>query len=92
MEIDKMSEVIKIGNEREIDGIKFHEIEGGFGEGKKSMLVKEIAEIHNRKLKHVNELINSNRKRFKDNVDIIDLLGDGMNDTEIKNYGFLNKQ
>ncbi|MEE7972790.1 ORF6C domain-containing protein, partial [Clostridioides difficile] len=57
----------------EVEGMKFHDIEGGFGKGKKAMLVKDIAEIHNRELKHVNELINSNIKRFKTNVDIIDL-------------------
>ncbi|MCT8896035.1 ORF6N domain-containing protein, partial [Clostridioides difficile] len=36
-------------------------------------LVKDIAEIHNRELKHINELINNNIKRFKTNIDIIDL-------------------
>ena len=56
-----------------VEGMKFHEIEGGFGEGKKSILVKEIAEIHNKKPYHINEAINNNRKRFVDMVDIIDL-------------------
>ena len=32
-------------------GMKFHDIEGGFGEGKKSMLVKEIAYIHGTRVK-----------------------------------------
>ncbi|MCC0658356.1 ORF6C domain-containing protein [Clostridioides sp. ES-S-0123-01] len=57
----------------EVEGMKFHDIEGGFGKGKKAMLVKDIAEIHNRELFKVNELINNNIKRFKTNVDIIDL-------------------
>ena len=56
-----------------VEGMKFHEIEGGFGEGKKSMLAKEIAEIHGRELKVVNQSINMNRKRFIDGVDIVDL-------------------
>lgn len=56
-----------------IEGMKFHEIEGGFGKDKKAMLVKDIAEIHGRDLGKVNELINNNRKRFSDGVDIIDL-------------------
>lgn len=60
---------------KEIEGMKFHDIEGGFGEGKKAMLVKEIANIHNRPFGKVNELINNNRKRFIDNIDIIDLKG-----------------
>lgn len=57
----------------EVDGMKFHCIEGGFGEGKRAMLIKEIAAIHKREVKKVNELINNNRKRFHDGVDIIDL-------------------
>lgn len=60
---------------KNIDGMKFHDIEGGFGEGKKLMLVKEIADIHGRELKAVNQAINMNRNRFKDDIDIIDLKG-----------------
>ena len=67
------NDLIKINDIKEINGMRFHDIEGGFGKDKKSILAKEIASIHNRKLFKVNELINSNRKRFKDNVDIIDL-------------------
>lgn len=52
----------------------FHDIEGGFGQGKKAMLVKEIANIHARQEPHINELINNNIKRFKDGIDIINLL------------------
>lgn len=51
----------------------FHDIEGGFGQGKKAMLVKEIADIHNRPFGKVNELINNNIKRFKNSIDILDL-------------------
>ena len=56
-----------------VEGMKFHEIEGGFGEGKKSILVKEIAEIHGRELRKINELINKNREEFINMIDIIDL-------------------
>ena len=65
--------IIKINGLKEIDGMKFHDIEGGFGEGKKAMLVKEIANIHGRELKDINRNINNNRKRFNDYLDIIDL-------------------
>ena len=74
-----------------IEGMKFHDIEGGFGEGKKAMLVKDIANIHGREVKKVNELINNNRKRFKDDVDIIDLktsLSKGL----VLEMGFTNAQ
>ena len=60
---------------KNIDGMKFHDIEGGFGEGKKALLVKEIADIHGRELKEINRRINDNRKRFKDDIDIVDLKG-----------------
>lgn len=53
--------------------IEFTGIEGGFGEGKRAMLVKEIAEIHGQTLSNVNLLINRNRKRFNDGTDVIDL-------------------
>ena len=68
------NQIVKINGLKEIDGMKFHDIEGGFGEGKKAILVKEIANIHARQESHINELINNNIKRFKDGVDIINLL------------------
>lgn len=58
---------------KQIEDMKFHDIEGGFGEGKKAMLVKEIAQIHGRDLKDVNRNINNNIERFKNNIDILDL-------------------
>lgn len=64
---------IKVNGLKEIEGMKFHEIEGGFGEGKKSMLVREIALIHGRELKDINRNINNNIKRFNEGVDILDL-------------------
>lgn len=67
------TEKLKINGITEVSGMKFCDIEGGFGEDKKSMLVKDIANIHGRDLGKINELINNNRKRFKDSIDIIDL-------------------
>lgn len=48
-------------------------IEGGFGKGKKCICDKTIAEIHRMKTFHVRELLNNNIKRFKENIDFIDL-------------------
>ncbi|KNF09849.1 hypothetical protein CLPU_1c00140 [Gottschalkia purinilytica] len=59
----------------EVENMQFHHIEGGFAENKKFMLAKDIAEIHNRTLDSINRAINRNRKRFKDNIDVIDLKG-----------------
>lgn len=67
-------ELIKIIGKENINGMEFTSIEGGFGKYKKSMLAKDIALIHNRELKKINELINNNRKRFKDGIDILDFL------------------
>lgn len=64
---------VKVNGLVNIYGMKFHDIEGGFGESKKSMLVKDIADIHNRPFGKINELINNNRNRFNDLIDIIDL-------------------
>ena len=64
---------LKVLGKEKVGRYEFTGIEGGFGEGKKAMLVKDIATIHNRPVKKINELINRNRKRFKDGIDVIDL-------------------
>ncbi|PJZ17339.1 antirepressor [Lactobacillus crispatus] len=66
-------EALKIIGQEKIGKIEFTGIEGGFGEGKKAMLVKDIALIHNQTNGNLNLLINRNRKRFKNGIDIIDL-------------------
>lgn len=58
-----------------VDDMEFIHIEGGFGKDKKAMLAKDIAEIHQREVKVINQAINMNRKRFKDGVDLVDLKG-----------------
>ena len=68
---------VKVNGLVNVKGMKFHDIEGGFGEGKKAMLVKEIANIHVRELKVINQSINMNRNRFLNGIDIVDLKGSG---------------
>lgn len=70
-----------------VEGMKFHELEGGFGTNKKAMLVKDIAEIHNRDLKDINRNINNNIKRFRADVDILDLKN-GDFDSLLQEIGF----
>lgn len=48
-------------------------IEGGFGEGKKAMLVKNIAEIHEVRPNDINEIISNNIDEFEVGIDLIDL-------------------
>ena len=64
---------LKVIGEERVGKIKFTGIEGGFGPDKKSMTVKDIANIHGTTVKRVNELINRNRNQFIDGVDVIDL-------------------
>lgn len=67
-----------IRGKQEFLGMDIPVIEGGFGEGKKVILAKTVAEIHEVELKEVNRLINNNIEEFEEGIDIIDLkkLGD----------------
>lgn len=67
-------EALKVLGTEKIDKIEFTGIEGGFGEGKKAMLVRDIASIHGKELRQINQAINMNQKRFKNGIDIVDLL------------------
>ncbi|MEK4640362.1 ORF6N domain-containing protein [Bacillus sp. FSL W8-0519] len=79
---------LQIIGQQYIAGYRFTGIEGGFGEEKKAMLVKDIAVIHGQALKEVNRRINDNRKRFKDGVDIIDLKVSGFEPLSFTDLGF----
>lgn len=68
-----MENQLKVLGTEHIGKIKFTGIEGGFGPGKKAMLIRDIALIHKQTVGNINLLINRNRKRFKDGIDIIDL-------------------
>ncbi|MCR6515334.1 ORF6C domain-containing protein [Clostridium sp. LY3-2] len=71
----QLGQALKVNGVKNVDGMQFHDIEGGFGAGKKAMLVKEIANIHGKDLRVINQNIERNRKRFLDNIDIVDLKG-----------------
>lgn len=68
-----MNQLKVIGKEH-VGQYEFTGIEGGFGENKKAILVKDIARIHGREVSAINRAIEMNRKRFKDGADIIDFL------------------
>lgn len=44
-----------------------------YHDSKKAMLAKDVALIHGRPVKAINQAINMNRNRFRDGIDIIDL-------------------
>lgn len=73
MELNKLN--IEIKGEVLLGDAKIKYVEGGFGEGQKSILAIDVAKKHNMKTMHVNELINNNIEKFKD-YDLIDLCKD----------------
>lgn len=83
-----MNDLKVLGTEK-VGNFKFTGIEGGFGENKKAMLVKDIATIHGRPVKAINQAINMNRARFKDGIDVIDLK---IESGSIKLTEFFNRQ
>ena len=87
-----MTTQIKVTGIQNLCSIQFTGIEGGFGEGKKAMLVKDIAAIHGREVKHINELVNRNLVRFKIDLDVIDLKVAVQDDHNLIGYGFTKMQ
>ncbi|MED1404520.1 ORF6C domain-containing protein [Bacillus mycoides] len=79
---------LHILGKQNIAGYQFTGIEGGFGDGKKAMLVKEVAVIHGQSLGEINRRINDNRIRFKEGLDIVDLKNDGFEPSLLNSLGF----
>ncbi|KGL38505.1 hypothetical protein EP56_15170 [Listeriaceae bacterium FSL A5-0209] len=65
---------LKVIGVQHLGHFEFTGIEGGFGEGKRAMTVKDIAAIHGKEVKYINKQINTNRRRFINGVDLIDCL------------------
>ena len=76
MTILNVTNNIQVKGTQNFMGVEIPVIEGGFGTDKKCITDKTIAGIHNMKVFHVRELIKNNIKRFKKDIDIIDLLSD----------------
>lgn len=85
-------EALKVLGTEKIGKIEFTGIEGGFGKDKKAMLVKDIALIHNQTNGNINLLINRNRKRFKNGIDIIDLKANDNFAIVLSKSGFTQNQ
>ena len=64
---------LEVRGTQNFKGIEIPVIEGGFGEGKRCMADKTIAEIHGMKTIHIRENISKNIKRFKEGIDFMDL-------------------
>lgn len=63
---------IKVAGKQKFMGLDIPVVLGGFGEGKKCISDKTIAEIHGMREPDVRRRITDNIKRFKENVDYID--------------------
>lgn len=85
-------EALKVIGQEKIGKFEFTGIEGGFGKDKKAMTINDIAVIHSTTVKRLNELINRNRKRFKDGIDIIDLLSNKNFEVVLNDLGFNQNQ
>ena len=83
-----MTQLKVIGKEH-IGKIEFTGIEGGFGDDKKAMLVKDRAKIHERQVKEINKLINNNHNRFRTGIDLLDLK-QVISNNLFSDYGFTN--
>ena len=62
-----------VRGQQEFNGKMIPVVLGGFGEGKRCLTDKMIAEIHGIQVRHARETISKNINRFKENVDFIDL-------------------
>lgn len=81
------SNVICIKGTTEFMGVEIPNVYGGFGEGKKAITDKHIAEVHDMEAKNVRSRITKHIKRFKEGVDYIDLL-----DCDFTAYGISSKE
>ncbi|WP_338630449.1 ORF6N domain-containing protein [Clostridium baratii] len=61
-----------IKGQQKVMGINIPVMEGGFGEGQKVILVKNISELHNNRIDKINDLIKNNITKFNEN-ELIDL-------------------
>lgn len=78
---------LHVTGKQKIGNFEFVGIEGGFGEDKKAMTVNDIAAIHEREVKVINQAINMNIHRFIDGVDIIDLKS-VVNQIDLEKFGY----
>ena len=67
-----MNELKVIGKQKFM-GLEIPVVLGGFGESKKCISDKTVAEIHGMEMFKVRERIQSNIKRFQEGIDFIDI-------------------
>lgn len=83
---------LKINGVTNFMGIEIPIVEGGFGEGKRCILAKDIAKIHEVEPRVINQSIQRNIDEFEIGVDIIDLKQVENCDVFFKELGFTQAQ
>ena len=68
-----MMNELMVSGKQEFMGVEIPVVYGGFGEGQKVILAREVAKIHEVQLKDVNRIINNNKDEFEEGIDILDL-------------------
>lgn len=86
-----MNEVIVNGT-TSVMGYDIPIIEGGFGEGQKTILARTIAEIHETRINDIQDLINKNIEEFEFGIDILDLKVTDNVGYNFKELGFTKMQ
>ena len=90
---EKLIKNLEVKGTTEFMGMELPNIYGGFGQDKKCILAKDVAEIHKVELKEINRLINNNIEEFEDGIDIIDLnCSDCYSPQFLKELGFTKMQ
>lgn len=62
-----------VNETQEFMGIEIPVIEGGFGEGKRCISVKDIAKIHKTEIRTINQAIKRHIDKFEYGIDILDI-------------------
>ena len=80
---------LMVRGKQEFMGVEIPVVEGGFGEGQRVVLAKDVAGIHGMEVRKVNELINNNIEEFEFGIDILDLKDGGKFEILAKDLGFI---
>lgn len=93
--ISKINDLVanlNVKGTQEFMGKEIPVVEGGFGESKRCLTDKTIAEIHGMRDTDIRRRINDNIKRFKNKIDFIDLKSCAYDAQQLKNIGYTNMQ
>lgn len=86
-----MKELMVKGTQKFL-GMEIPVVEGGFGEGQRVVLAKDVAEIHKQRLDKINSLINNNIDEFELGVDILDLKNSNLAEVSLLELGFTKQK